>query len=265
MARITDLPCEIVVAVYRQLDHIRFLLPCILTCSHLYYSYKAYPRLGVEFLVHQVGHQLLPYSVAAHKVSHSPNPFTRLMILELLRTLTHKPNILIDELSDCPLIALVKIGKTYDQVEKYTNLCEPEAWRLTAQPAIRPRLRLLTKDGRKVFLRAKFCFKRAFYRVRLYAQFFRGPNTRLDQQIGLSYFNYSPSQNQHLTRLCDYLDQHVTRVAEEEKRSPTEFPAGYIDYMLDSWLYDREHVRWAIELQRPLLVPVANPGGVSEW
>ncbi|KAI0517823.1 hypothetical protein F5B22DRAFT_645527 [Xylaria bambusicola] len=252
MARITDLPCEIVVAVYRQLGHIRFLLPCVLTCRHLYYSYKAYPSLGIEFLVHQVSRDLLPYSIAAYKVSHSPTPYTRLTILELLRTLNHSPQVLIDRLRDYPLIALVKIEQTHNQVEKYINVCEPEAWRLTAQPAIRPRLRVLTRDGHKTFQRQQFSFKRAFYRFQLYARFFRGISGRLDQQIELFFSDYLPSENRHLIRICDYLDQHVIQVAEAEERHQIEFPAGYMVYMVNSWLYDREHVRWAIELQKPL-------------
>lgn len=44
MPSITDLPCELIIAILKQLDHLRSLAPALLTCSPLLHLLPREPR-----------------------------------------------------------------------------------------------------------------------------------------------------------------------------------------------------------------------------
>ncbi|KAI0544287.1 hypothetical protein F4679DRAFT_589652 [Xylaria curta] len=205
MARVTDLPCEVIIAVFKQLNRIRFLLSCLLTCRHFYYSYKANPRLAIEIIKQQVGPALLTYSIAAQEASRSPSPHVRLSATKLLETLRNKPDILIDRLRDYPLVALVQLGHMHDLVEKYANEFAAEAWRYTNEPLLQPSDRFPFSDRLSLSPTEQFRFYRAFYRVELYFRLFRDDNTRT--LIDQFFSGHSPWENEQLACINKYLCQ----------------------------------------------------------
>ncbi|KAI0859073.1 hypothetical protein F4860DRAFT_526634 [Xylaria cubensis] len=207
MTRVTDMPCEVITAVFKQLDRIQFLLPCLLTCRHFYYSYKADPSSAIEILEQQVGPALLSYSIAVQEASSSPSPHVRLSTTELLETLRIKPSILINRLRDYPLIALVQLGHTHDLVEKYANGLARFAWGQAQYYRGRSR-----PDRFSLSPTEEFRFYRAFYRVQLYIRLFRDDNTQIDQQVDMFFSGHSPWENVQLACVYQYLDYRVSQV-----------------------------------------------------
>lgn len=72
MPSVTELPCEIVATILRNLDHLRFLAPALLTCRHFYASFKESHGVETSILRHQTTPALLPYSVALLEASCLP-------------------------------------------------------------------------------------------------------------------------------------------------------------------------------------------------
>jgi hypothetical protein len=64
MSRSTSLPCEVVAATLQNLDNFQNLLPSLLSCRHVYSSFKESPGIPFDILRKQVTPTLLPYSVA---------------------------------------------------------------------------------------------------------------------------------------------------------------------------------------------------------
>ncbi|KAI0188515.1 hypothetical protein EV127DRAFT_512996 [Xylaria flabelliformis] len=210
MTRVTDMPCEVITAVFKQLDHIQFLLPCLLTCRYFYYSYKANPRSAIEILKQQVGPALLSYSIAVQEASLSPSSHVRLSTTELLKTLCNKPSILINRLRDYPLVALVQLGHTHDLVEKFANGLARFAWGQTNTRSL-PRGRFPHPDRFSLSPTEEFRFYRAFYRVQLYMRLFRTDNTQIDQQVDMFFSGHSPWENEQLACVYQYLDYRISQ------------------------------------------------------
>ncbi|KAI1742042.1 hypothetical protein F4680DRAFT_464300 [Xylaria scruposa] len=199
--RVTDLPCEVIIAVFKQLGHIQFLLPCLLTCRHFYHSYKANPRLAIGIIKRQVGPALLAYSIAVQEAG----PHAQLSATELLEILRNKPDILIDRLRDYPLTSLVQLGHTHDLVEKYANEFAEEAWGSTDKPVLQPIDRFPFGDLLYLSPAEEFRFYRAFYRHELYVRFFLEDNPQVMQLIKRFFRGHSPWENEQLICVYDYL------------------------------------------------------------
>ncbi|XDG07853.1 hypothetical protein ABKA04_007468 [Annulohypoxylon sp. FPYF3050] len=64
MASFTRLPCEIIISILSELNDVRFLLPSLLSCRHVYSCFKENPGVAAEILQRQIPPAIIPYSVA---------------------------------------------------------------------------------------------------------------------------------------------------------------------------------------------------------
>ncbi|KAI0531910.1 hypothetical protein GGR58DRAFT_208264 [Xylaria digitata] len=208
MTRVTDMPCEVIVSVFKQLDNIKFLPPCLLTCRHFYYSYTEIPRSGIEILGRQVGPALLPYSIATEEASQSLPAC--LSTTELIVALQNKSDTLIDRLRDYPLIALVRLGHMHDLVEKYAKLYASEASGYINKPSLQPHGRIPSDDAPPLSSTEQLRFYRAFYRFELYTRLLRGNNAQLGQEIDMFFSGHCPYENEQLACVYDFLGRNMS-------------------------------------------------------
>ncbi|KAI1311459.1 hypothetical protein F5Y03DRAFT_391542 [Xylaria venustula] len=207
---ITSLPCEIIAAVFTKLDHIKFLLPCLLTCRHFYHAYKEYPRSGIEILEQQIGRALLPYAVAVQEASGSPGPHPRLSTTELLETLHNDAGSLTNRLRDYPLMAMVRLEDTHSRVKKHAKSCASKAWRgIWAEECQNFRRRIPIEPELPFSSTERFRFRRTFYRFELYVRIFREDN---DQHMDLFLSSSSPWENEQLACASDYLREILNEI-----------------------------------------------------
>ncbi|KAI0970396.1 hypothetical protein F4678DRAFT_138360 [Xylaria arbuscula] len=208
---ITDLPCEIIATVFTRLDHIKSLLPCLLTCRRFYHAYKEYPRSGIKILGQQISPALLPYSAAVQEASRSPSLHPRLSTLELLESLHNNPGSLTNRLRDYPPMAMVRLTETHKLVEKYADSCASAAWNYPSEDAYyKPRQRFICDDDvLSLSSTERFRFCRAFYRFELYVRLFCGDDA---QHIDLFFSGRSPWENEQLTCTYDYLAEILCEI-----------------------------------------------------
>ena len=203
MPRFTDLPCEMVVAVFRKLDRVQDLLACTLTCCHFYNSYKAYKSLSIEILVNQAG-TLLPFAVAAEAVVRSPSPYTRALAAKMLQKLQYNPDKVIDRLRGYPMTALVRLEEVHERMESFINFVLPRVCDSLLQSG-----RLPGMDSLSLFAMEKSNFCRAFYRLELYVRLLGGDGTRMDRQNHMFFFGTTPRDIAVLDCVVHYLVETI--------------------------------------------------------
>ncbi|KAF2972680.1 hypothetical protein GQX73_g853 [Xylaria multiplex] len=240
MTRVTDLPCEVIVAVFKQLDHIQSLPPCLLACRHFYYSYKENPRSGIEILRRQVCPTFLPYAIATEEASRSPRLSACLSTTELLDTLQNNPDILIDRLRDYPLMALARLGYTHDLVEKHAKSYSSGGWTGINQPYLQLIQQTPAADVLCLSSTEQLRVCRAFYRFELYTSLLRSNNIQLDQEISLTFPGLRPWENEQLACAYNYVEEKIIQVrskAAAKVSKGTIMDMNCIDPILTSWIY----------------------------
>ncbi|KAI1321536.1 hypothetical protein F5Y16DRAFT_388759 [Xylariaceae sp. FL0255] len=128
MPNITDLPCEIIAGVLRELDDIHHLRNAALSCRHLHSAYKEYPSLAVDVLTSNVNPALLPYSVALWEASGLSRPRTHNSIKQLLDTLYDEPRALTERLRHMPTPTVLWMTHLHGQIETVANEFASNAW-----------------------------------------------------------------------------------------------------------------------------------------
>ncbi|KAI1804230.1 hypothetical protein F4811DRAFT_521266 [Daldinia bambusicola] len=137
MSSLTDLPCEVIAAVLRELGNVRSILPLIIACQHIYFSFTEYPGIAADIIERQITPDLVPYAVAASEASQL-KPGSRTAGLELLKTLYEKPSILANRVRSMSVPDLTRMGYTHDVIRSFVAEFASSAWtRLARDPGSR--------------------------------------------------------------------------------------------------------------------------------
>ncbi|KAL1837836.1 hypothetical protein VTJ49DRAFT_3364 [Mycothermus thermophilus] len=112
------LPCEIIAAILRSLDHPRSLLPALLTCRHFYTSFKESHGVEASIIHRQIDPALLPYAVTVAETSRLPlYPRPAASVRSLLDDLYNSPARLASRSLTLPLNTLRSMSRTYEIIQ----------------------------------------------------------------------------------------------------------------------------------------------------
>ncbi|KAI1733360.1 hypothetical protein F4680DRAFT_464956 [Xylaria scruposa] len=232
MATIMKLPCEIITGIFRQLDHIRSLLPSILACRHFYLSYKESPSLALDILHHQISPALLPYSIAVLEASRMTR--NRSSIRQLLATLYNEPAVLTRRLHDIPLSSLIQMEVMHDLIKNFADAFASDAWSLLLSHT--PVQGQGQSDGFVLSPTEQFSFYRASYRVELFLRLFRGDSTQAlsvfeDEQVDMFLSRHPHWVNEQLGYVHDYMEKRFSQASRNVLAHDIEFGELSIDYI----------------------------------
>ncbi|KAI0162126.1 hypothetical protein GGR57DRAFT_453187 [Xylariaceae sp. FL1272] len=122
MAQVTDLPCELITEILKQLDFVWELPPCLRASPIFLRAYNENRFLAVEILKRQVGAQILVWATL-HQESQesqgSPSSLPRLGAKDL-RCIWEKPNIpaILKCLRSYPLPTLIHMARVHKIIDK---------------------------------------------------------------------------------------------------------------------------------------------------
>ncbi|KAH9228223.1 hypothetical protein K456DRAFT_1741870 [Colletotrichum gloeosporioides 23] len=124
MTLITDIPCELIASILRNLDELRSLTPALLSCRHIYSSYKQSPKIAAAILRQKVTPALLPYAVAASEAYSLPRPRDGDTIQGLLNALYEEPLGLAKRVTSLPMTKLMEMSPSIDVLAHDVNFGE---------------------------------------------------------------------------------------------------------------------------------------------
>jgi hypothetical protein len=206
MPNFVDLPCEVIASILRNLDNVRHLLPCLLTCQHVHTTFREYPMLKEDIFRRQVTPALLPYSIALVKASHLPVLRTSSSIQALLTTLYDEPGQLVTLLNTMPLSDFSQMGYIHDVIESLVASFATDSWALLRHddPSLPGDLVLSEKEH--------FRLCRAFYRTQLFFNLFPGTedkpyDTPESSDVVWFLLMHAPWENKQLSCVQDYLQE----------------------------------------------------------
>lgn len=204
MAVITDLPCEVVATVLRNLGDIPSFSASLITCRYIYTSFQQNPSLGADILQEQIGTDLLPFAAAALEASHL-NLHTEAVVHELLETLYTEPHRLTALLRTMPISFLARIGHLHEVIHGLTSKFASNALtQLVDEPP--------TAAGPPPLSPSEhFRFCRAFYRAELYFRLFRrefgvGILSVTENEKAWFFSRHPPWENEQLSCAYDFLE-----------------------------------------------------------
>jgi hypothetical protein len=200
MPSITDLPCEIVGTILKNLDHLQWLPPALLTCRHFYVSFKESHGVEASILRHQTTPALLPHAVAVMEASRLPRPLVGSSVFGLLEELYRSPARLAARVSALPTPVVRKMARTHDAIHALAT-----SFATTAQERISPPRTVTALSPSEYF---RFC--RAFYRAELFYTLFghRGFNDTMKEWF---FWRHRDWENEQLACVYDYLDERFTQ------------------------------------------------------
>lgn len=210
MIAISDLPCEVVASILRNLDDLQCLGQALLVSRHFYASFKQSHGIEATIIGRQVGPALLPYAAAVSDALYSPQPQRANSVQNLLDTLYNEPDRLTNRLSAKPSRILRSIGCVYSICHSLAMDYAATAWRrLPHQDTSgRQEEESLTLSPEEHF---RFC--RAFYRVELLYSLFRAreveefqEETSMQSIRCLFFSRHPPWENEQLGCVLDYLE-----------------------------------------------------------
>ncbi|KAJ3577981.1 hypothetical protein NPX13_g2582 [Xylaria arbuscula] len=255
MPQFVDLPCEMVVAIFKHLDYVNDLFSCMTTCRYFYRCSKAYRNLGLEMVVKHVGY-LLPFAIAAEAVSDSPQPCSRAMALKMFQCLQDDPGALVNRLYHYPLESLAYLQEMHDRMEIFANLifrgiCD----HITRGVNTRG---LPNLSSPAVFAQQKKHFCRAFYRLELYVRLFEKTNPRRDPGKEMFFFGTESRDQIKLWSAVVETGIEFNRDNFGDEGFLSELPATVIDDLKFSWNFDAPHLQRSLNIgyynSRPRMV-----------
>jgi hypothetical protein len=194
MPAISDLPCEIVGAILKSLDHLRFLPPALLTCRHFYASFKETHGVEASIVRHQIPPALLPFAVAVAEASRLPHLLVASSVISLLDEPYTQPAHLAARVSTLPASFVRKMGRTHDVIHAFTTDYASSAWHL-----ISPGTSAIDLSPTEYF---RFCH--AFYRIELiYTLQRRVPPAETHPWL---FSKHAPWENEQLGCAYEYLE-----------------------------------------------------------
>ena len=178
MPSITELPCEIVGMILRNLDHLRFLPQALLACRHFSTSFQESHGVEASILRRQITPTLLPHAVALMEASRLSRPLDDAgALVGLLDELHRFPARLAARASTLPPAVLRVMGRTRDAIHALATGFATSA-RQGISPSATTRVVLTPTEY--------FRFCRAFYRVELFYTLFR--DSAFEDSLNLLFF-----------------------------------------------------------------------------
>ncbi len=179
-----DLPCELVAAILINLDDISTLLHAILTCRHIYHSFKEIPGIVSAVFSRQIPVDLLPYCVAQSEAKRlAPALSKRIQertsqsehyegdnveVAEcrlVFEQLYSEPDALLSSIPALSYRDIWRIVKTYTAIDSLARQFAEESWLL-----LRPGHAAAKSTTLSPAEQVRFC--RAFYRLDICYQTF---------------------------------------------------------------------------------------------
>lgn len=219
MATLTTIPCEIMISILRELGNVRFLLPSLLTCRHVYSCFKENPGVAAEILQRQIPPAIIPYSIAVLEASHL-SPRNETSVIGLLDTLYTQPSKFTGRLRTMPVPLLTRMGHTHEVIHELATDFASSAWtRLSKDQGSEVAGSLVLSSSEYL----RFC--RAFYRVELYFRLFcyRDPSTPVPPHEDRFFSNQPPWEKEQLASVLDFLELKLSKgklVFSQESLSP---------------------------------------------
>lgn len=198
---ILSLPCELVVNILRQFDHIDHLLYARLACRHINDSYMQHPSLSIEIVSRQIG-SLAPHAVAAFRCSRKTA--TMDSCRSILAQLHHNPAELQEQLHTMTFEELAALSKRHDIVWGLTTSFATSAWTLIGSQGS-----LILSNTEEV----RFCS--AFYRFDLVCGALRArirpahESRALMDAKRLLLWPYAPWVNEQVGCVYDFLEMSL--------------------------------------------------------
>ncbi|KAH0424227.1 hypothetical protein CcaCcLH18_11663 [Colletotrichum camelliae] len=230
MTLITDIPCELIASILRSLDDLRSLTPALLSCRHIYSSYKQSPNIAAAILRQHVTPALLPYAVAASEAYSLPRPRDGDTIQGLLNTLYEEPMSLADRLTSLPITTLMGMSRTHNGILALTTDFANDAWNRLRQAddSLPATVSLSTTE--------QFRFHRAFYRIQMFYGLFAGkssnPNTVFEENVNRWFFSKHPLwENEQLGCIHDFLEARLAKASIDVLAHDVNFGEFSVDYL----------------------------------
>ncbi|KAK1985820.1 hypothetical protein LZ30DRAFT_707208 [Colletotrichum cereale] len=238
MPLITELPCELVACILRSLDDIQSLTPALLSCRHIYTSFKQSPGIEAEIIRRHVTPALTPYSVAVAEASRLPRPREGVAVQLLLNTLYNEPAQLAARLPSMPTALLQKMARTHSAIHSAASKFATEAWRRLHRDEEASTFTSVTLSPTEYF---RFC--RAFYRVDLFYSLFSEEMHIVNGVIQSSalkegmnpwfFLRHTPWENEQIGCAHDYLEAELAKASFEVVAHDVNFGEFSIDYLTD--------------------------------
>ncbi|KAI1385952.1 uncharacterized protein F4822DRAFT_414582 [Hypoxylon trugodes] len=224
MSTLTEMPCEIIISVLRELDDVRFLLPSLLTCHYVYSCFKQNPGVAVDILQRQIHLAIIPYSVAVLEATRL-DPRYDTDVYELLGTLYTEPSKFTERLRTMPVPLLARMGHVYELIHTFATEFASSAWtHLSTDQESEVAGSLVLSPSE--YIR----FLRNFYRVELYFCLFRSaPNTPFREQ--LFFFNQPPWETEQVACVHDFLELKLSKASYDVLAHDVELGELEIDYI----------------------------------
>ncbi len=201
MPSITELPCEIVGIILRNLDHLRFLPPALLACRHFSTSFKESHGVEASILRRQITPALLPHAVAVMEASRLPRPLDASFVVALLDELYRSPARLAAHVSGLPPPVLRSMSRKHDAIHAFATGFATSAWHRISPSATASVVLSPTEYFR-------FC--RAFYRIELFYALFRDSEFELSTNL-LFFWRHHPWENEQLASGYEYLEERFAQ------------------------------------------------------
>ncbi|KAK1775415.1 hypothetical protein QBC45DRAFT_422270 [Copromyces sp. CBS 386.78] len=219
MPSIQELPCEIIGATLKNLDHLRFLTPALLACRHFHTSYGESSGVEASILRRQVTPALLPYSVALAEASRLPRPLVASSVLGLLDELYSQPTLLSARVPTLPKTLLRNMSRTHDAMHALATDFATKAWtRISPQTASASIVLSPTEYFR-------FC--RAFYRAELFYTL-----CQTDHERAAWFFRkHPPWENEQIGCVYDYLQAKFAQASRDVLAHDVDFGELSVDYL----------------------------------
>ncbi|KAF5485986.1 hypothetical protein CGCF413_v014070 [Colletotrichum fructicola] len=230
MTLITDIPCELIAAILRSLDDLRSLTPALLSCRHIYSSYKQSPNIAAAILRQKVTPALLPCAVAASEAYSLPRPRDGDTIQGLLDALYQEPLSLANRVTSLPMTTLMGMSRTHDMILALTTEFANDAWdRLRQADDSLPLTASLSTTE-------QFRFCRSFYRIEIFYGLFTGrssnPNTIFEESVNSWFFSKHPLwENEQLGCIHDFLEARLAKASIDVLAHDVNFGEFSVDYL----------------------------------
>ncbi|KAK2762491.1 amp dependent ligase [Colletotrichum kahawae] len=213
---LTTLPCELVASILASLDDFESLTAALLTCRHVYNSFKQIHGINVAILRQQVTPALLPYAVAVIEASlfrlHHPREIESEAVRDLVDTLYDNPSILGSRIQAMPVAHRQEMSKRHQAIVELASRFAAESWgRLHSD-----QLQVTMQPNLSVEERHNFC--RAFYRLELFYTLFRNMYKDRREPLGstahVKFFSRnSPWENEQIGCVAEFWESKFAEVA----------------------------------------------------
>ncbi len=187
--------------IFKNLDHIRFLLPTLLACRYFYTSFKESHGVEASILRRQITPALLPHAVTLMEASRLPRPLAASSVRGLLGELYGSPGSLAARVSALPLPVLRSMARTHDLIHALVTDFATSAWQGVVASTIAS---VILSPGEY------FRIHRAFYRVELFYTLF-GNGVCKDGLMPWFLRRHHPWENEQLGAVYEYLEERFAR------------------------------------------------------